>query len=71
KSEVYLYEDNKESMKAEIPQGNGYYNEIQYFAQCVKNHEQPISALPQKTVEVLKVIEAVKESLETGKIIEL
>lgn len=50
-----------------VPLGDGYYNEIRYFADCVLNSKEPSVAPPEENIKVLGVIEAVKKSLEQEK----
>lgn len=61
--EKYLNgKDQPENIQA--APGNGYYNEIRYFADCVLNGKEPSIAPPEESIKVLRVIEAVKQSLE-------
>jgi predicted dehydrogenase len=42
----------------EVPSGDpgdGYYNEIAYFAQCLKNNTQPIECMPVSSLESIKL----------------
>ena len=54
-----------------VPPGDGYYNEIRYFADCVLNGREPSVAPPEESIQVLRVIEAVKKSLEQEKEVSL
>jgi len=42
----------------EVPSGDageGYYNEIDYFAQCIKNNMQPTECMPESSLESIKL----------------
>jgi predicted dehydrogenase len=42
----------------------GYYNEIRYFAHCIKNNIPPSVITPEESVECLKVLESLRESIK-------
>lgn len=52
---IQIADDN--SMK-EVPAGDageGYYNEIDYFAQCVKNNTQPAECMPASSLQTIQL----------------
>ena len=54
-----------------IPEGDGYYNEVAYFVKCVREDREPEIAPPEEAVEVIRIIEAIRRSLETGEVVKL
>ncbi|MCE5346486.1 MAG: Gfo/Idh/MocA family oxidoreductase [Bacteroidales bacterium] len=48
---------NDESVK-EVPAGDagtGYFNEIEYFSQCLKNNTQPVECMPSSSLQSIKL----------------
>ena len=42
----------------EVPAGDagaGYYNEIAYFAQCMKNNTQPTECMPESSLQTVRL----------------
>lgn len=60
-----------EPERVEVAPGDGYYNEIRYFADCVLEGREPNIAPPEECIRVLRVIEAVRESLENAELINI
>ncbi len=55
---------------AEFPSVNVYQAEIEHFVNCVKNNSQPITT-PEEIITVIKIIQNIYKSAETGKPVEL
>lgn len=55
---------------AELPSKNVYHAEIEHFVNCVRNNTQPITT-PEEIVTVIKIIQNIYKSAETGKPVEL
>ncbi|MCX7704786.1 MAG: Gfo/Idh/MocA family oxidoreductase [bacterium] len=55
---------------AELPSINVYHAEIEHFVSCVRNNTQPITT-PEEIITVMKIIQNIYKSAETGKPIEL
>ncbi|MCM8815303.1 MAG: Gfo/Idh/MocA family oxidoreductase [Candidatus Omnitrophica bacterium] len=53
----------------EFPSVNVYNAEIEHFVNCVKNNTQPITT-PQEIITVIKIIQNIYRSAETGKPVE-
>lgn len=84
-SKTVFYQGDRESMPIDVPQpkvsnvsagGNisslgGYFNEIQYFIECISKGEYPAIVTPQDARTSLQIILAEQKSAETGKIIRL
>jgi predicted dehydrogenase len=82
---VLLYEADKEPVPIDVPQpkvtgvqsgGNisalgGYFNEIQYFIECISKDEKPQIVTPQDAQMSLQIILAEQKSAETGKVVKL
>ena len=42
----------------EIPAGDlgeGYYNEIDYFSECMENNSEPIECMPESSLETIRI----------------
>ncbi len=50
-----------------LPKKNGYREEIAYFVRCIENRETPAEVLPESTAFSIKLVEAERESIQTGK----
>jgi predicted dehydrogenase len=71
-----IYEKDKEPKEVKIDNvlmensginisaSGGYYNEIRYFAHCIKNNIPPSVITPEESVECLKVLESLRESIK-------
>ena len=84
-SRMLLYQADKEPVPMDVPQpkvtgvqagGNisalgGYFNEIQYFIECISKDEKPKIVTPQDARMSLQIILAEQKSAETGKIVKL
>ena len=82
---MLLYQGDSEPIPVDIPQpkvsnvqagGNisslgGYFNEIQYFIECISKDEKPKIVTPQDARMSLQIILAEQKSAETGKIVKL
>jgi predicted dehydrogenase len=55
---------------AEFPPVNTYRAEIEHFVNCVRNNTQPITT-PKEILTVVKIIEGIYRSAETGRPVEL
>ncbi len=61
-----VYPDGEPARVAEIQQYDPYRREVEYFAECVERN-RPMTMVPNEdVVEVLKLLAAVRTSLETG-----
>lgn len=68
---IALYGKDSPAQVLEIPKYNPYAREVEYFAQSVQNQEE-IKLMPgEDVVSVLKILEAVRQSLATGQIVNL
>lgn len=63
-----LYEDGKPCADVPYPEYDAYQCEIEHFADCVDNGTDPRIS-PEESRNVMKVIRAIGESLETGKVV--
>lgn len=66
---INLYERNSPARPLDIPKYNPYAREVEYFAGCVRNREETTLMPGEDVVSVLKILEAVRWSLETGQIV--
>ncbi len=65
------YEQGKEPEKLAIVENDAYQNELEYFVDCVAN-DRPFEVItPEDSRHVIEIICAIKQSLETGKVVEL
>lgn len=68
---VYLYEKDSPARILEIPSYNPYAREVEYFADCVRNQKETLLMPGGDVVSVLKIMEAIEQSLTTGQIVRL
>lgn len=69
-SEMNLYADGK----AEILPIKSFSNhgaELSYLAECVEKQVEPEKCLPQECVEVVRILEAIQKSIDTGEIVRM
>lgn len=71
-----IYENDKEPKEVKIDNtliedtdininsSSGYLNEIRYFADCIKNNTPPRVITPEESIECLKVLEGLRESIK-------
>lgn len=51
-----IISDNQDTAETQLGDiGEGYYNEIAYFAKCMENGLQPLECLPESSLEAIKV----------------
>ena len=70
--DLFLFENGKPPVKVDIDlEIDAYQQELDYFTECAEKDEPLQIITPEQSREVLRVVLAVRESLETGRIIEL
>lgn len=62
--EIKVDNELVETSGINISASGGYYNEISYFADCIKNNIPPSVITPEESVECLKVLESLRESIK-------
>ncbi|MFH1823762.1 MAG: Gfo/Idh/MocA family oxidoreductase [Candidatus Firestonebacteria bacterium] len=62
-----VYESGKEPIQPNLPEGDGYIREIQYFLKCVEQEKYPATVTPLDARESLRIILSEIKSVETGK----
>ncbi len=65
------YEKGKDPVKLDIVESDAYQNELEYFVDCIEENKPFEVITPEDSRHVIQVILAIKESLETGKVVEL
>lgn len=55
----------------ELPQKDGYQEEIAYFIRCIENDEVPAMVMPESSAFSIKLVEAERESIQQGRSVEL
>lgn len=68
---IMLYEKDFPARTLEILGYNPYAREVEYFADCVRNQKETLLMPGKDVVSVLKILEAVRQSLMTGQVIKL
>ncbi|GAK59731.1 oxidoreductase domain protein [Candidatus Vecturithrix granuli] len=68
---VVLYREGQSPEVLDVVQKDGYLHEIEYFMNCVKNDIQPAVVTPEESREVLQLVLALKESLESGQVVQI
>ena len=65
---IYRIDQPTEEVKFDVKNDNMYFNEIAYFAECVKNKVQPERCLPASTRETIRmIIEEIRSANAGGK----
>jgi predicted dehydrogenase len=54
-----------------LPDKDGYVEEIAYFARCIQHDERPAMVTPESSAFSVRLAEAERESIETGRLVEL
>jgi len=69
---LHIFENGKSPVSADIDVGeDAYQTELDYFAQCVENGETLTIITPEQSREVVRIMLAIRESIETGRAIAL
>jgi predicted dehydrogenase len=55
----------------ELPHKDGYQEEIAYFVECIENDELPAVVMPESSAFSVRLVEAERNSIETGRVVEL
>jgi predicted dehydrogenase len=55
----------------EMSHVSGYEEEIAYFVRCIENDEKPAMVTPESSALSIRIVEAEKESIETGLVVEV
>jgi predicted dehydrogenase len=55
----------------ELPQKDGYREEIAYFVRCILDNEEPAMVEPESSAFSIRLVEAEKESIDAGRSVEL
>ena len=55
----------------ELPQTDGYHEEIAYFVDCIEKNELPAVATPESSAFSVELVEAEKHSLDSGQLVEV
>lgn len=66
-----LYKANKPGEELEIPRYDPYREETEYFADCVRSKKETALIPGTDVISVLELLDAVKESLVSGKAVRL
>ena len=66
-----LYKAGKPGEELEIPRCDPYREETEYFADCVRSKKETAFIPGTDVISVLELLEAVKESLVSGKPVRL
>ena len=70
--DLYVFENGKSPVKEDVnADEDAYQTELDYFAQCVENGEAPAVITPEQSREVIRIMLAIQESIETGRAIVL
>jgi predicted dehydrogenase len=70
-SSLTVFKKGQEPTRIVPEQNDPFHKELQYFIDCVVNDQEPKVVTPAESREVLRIILAIKQSLETGEIIKL
>lgn len=70
-SEIRIYKNGQDPIIKELEIYDGYTKQLEYFLDCVKRKVQPEKIPHSQNIEVMKIIDAIKKSAESEKIIHL
>jgi len=59
------------SRHPELPEKDGYVEEIAYFVGCIEKDQLPAAVTPESSAFSIRLVEAERESIETGRLVEL
>jgi len=69
--DLFIYENGKAPVSAEIDKSeDAYQTQLDYFAKCVEDGEPVTTITAQQSREVLRIMLAIRESIETGRAID-
>jgi predicted dehydrogenase len=60
------FANGKKPEIVKVAQGDGYFNEIEYFVGCVEDGKAPSMMAPEESREVLDIAFAIRRSMESG-----
>lgn len=70
--DLYVFENGKSPVKVDVDVSvDAYQAELDYFAACVENNEELQVITPGQSREVVRIILAIKQSMETGGAVQL
>lgn len=71
KRKTILYENGHDPKKLDIDEKDAYQIELEYFVECIES-EKPFDVISSEdSRHVVEIMQAIQQSLETGKVIEL
>lgn len=71
KDHVRLCEPGKPPREVEVGEGMGYDHEIAYFLDCIANNQQPTAVTLAQAADSVRIVEAEKQSIVIGAIVNL
>ena len=69
--ETMYYRNGDKPIRLEIEEKDAFQTELEYFIECVVEDKEVVKCRPENSLYVLKVISAIKESLETGHVVDM
>ena len=68
--DLYLFENGKLPVKAQIDTSeDAYQTQLDYFAKCVESGLPPTIITPRQSREVIRIMAAIQQSIETGHVV--
>lgn len=71
KNTIIIRKDDNKVEYPELPEEDGYYNEITYFLKCIKQNMNPVLGNPQDARLALEIALGINKSAKTGTKVEL
>ena len=68
-SQFVVYKKGEPAEKLAVETYNPYARETEYFAECVKANQEMKMVPDEDVVNVLRILEAIQKSLETGNLV--
>lgn len=69
KSSLKYFQSRQNPIQVEVESKDPYYEELRYFVDCVIKDQEPKIVTLQESREVLRIIVALEQSLETGQLV--
>jgi predicted dehydrogenase len=63
----FIHYEGERSTMIEVPSADPFVEELRYFFDCIKAGHKPLLCAPEESVQVMRVIEASRQSVESGR----
>lgn len=70
-SSLTIYGRGPQPEVVPVRKGDGYYNEIKYFIECVEKGKKPLKITPTSAKRSIEMVQAARQSVKTGRTVRL